>query len=185
MIKVLSFYFVLLFLPSTVVAIVQNVTINSAALGIKYLPQGAWSVSTDSHATGGSFVQSSAENATVVFNLTSELNLVFLIRPLGLTEQFLFLALSTMVFWHGFKPRTAARYSICIDCSDPEALGSVLTIESGSQSDEPVSYMTIFDIWGFSHPRLRSFYSQAGRSITPPTPSPFGTSATPSKALSV
>jgi hypothetical protein len=82
MITVISFYFVLLLLPSTVVAIVQNVTINSTGLGIEYIPQSAWTVSTDSHATGGSSVQSGAENATVIFNVTSELNFIFL-RQLG------------------------------------------------------------------------------------------------------
>lgn len=76
---VLPFYSIFFFILSpTVVAILQNVTVNSAAIGIEYRPQRAWTVSTDSQATGGSFTQSGAENATVVFNVTSEPNSSFM-----------------------------------------------------------------------------------------------------------
>lgn len=113
MLSICSLLFLFFFVPSSTLAIIQNVSITPADANLQFIPQNAWTVSTDSRATGGSFAHASAENATVVFTLTSP---------------------ATAVFWHGFMPQTAARYSICIDCANVEALGSIVTIEAQSAS---------------------------------------------------
>ncbi|KAG8811009.1 hypothetical protein FRC19_004146, partial [Serendipita sp. 401] len=120
----LSYLFFFSFLSvsvSTAAALVQNVTVD--ALGNtdhadfqtngspQYLPATQdWTFTTGrSNDAQALSVRTHVQNATLVLTTA---------QP------------TTAFFWRGYLPGTAARYSVCIDCSSVDELGDIITLTS-------------------------------------------------------
>lgn len=178
-------------------SLVQNITID--ALGnsnhptrvgsgrLEYLPSlKDWTFADNvPTAINSSTVRTVRENATLVFHINGQWWLDGLLRVpddlLRTTEP------STFFFWHGFLPESAARYSVCIDCSTRDETGDVVTLTSDATTTDgnrssPVCH--------FEYPSLalspfgRLFSTRASSSPTPLIPSLFAIFAILSRALS-
>lgn len=109
-----------------VVCLVQNVTVDARGdsdhprVGggrLEYLPSiDDWTFSSNvPNAINSSTVRTVRENATLVFHINEP---------------------STFFFWHGFLPESAARYSVCIDCTRLDETGDIVTLTSDATTTD-------------------------------------------------